>query len=280
MRSFSTTTLPPGSSFSSLPRNKRSPKQSLAERHAEELNEEDGEEEGLVSSGSGNEPATRRAHLTSDYDSSNESPRDGDPVLLPETGASVPRANAHQNSITLVEPLSGSETVRGCLLCGKKRSRESFERTHLVPPVWPNANPPPPAAPCIDSVGRYVTKDGLAYDIDELAVDPLLNLISEWDYPIFELREAAGDAILSEISYRIFLEAGLFDAFKIPLQVVLSFSCITRAECFPFQEFLNYFRALECGYKEKPCKCVEWNERLMIKLIFFATFCLASPRPQ
>lgn len=20
-----------------------------------------------------------------------------------------------------------------------------------------------------------------------------------------------------------------------------------------FQEFLNYFRALECGYKEKPC---------------------------
>ena len=219
MRSFSTTTLPLGSSFCSQPRNKRSPKQSLAEQRTEEVNEEEDEEANFVSSGSGDEPATRRAHLTSDYDSSNESPNDCDAAVLPESGVSVSRANTHQNSLPPAEATSGGETTRGCLLCGKKRSRASFESTHRVQAVWPNADPPPPAAARIDSFGRYVAKDGLAYDIDELAVDPLLNLISEWDYPIFELRDAAGDAILSEISYRIFLEAGLFEAFKIPLQV-------------------------------------------------------------
>lgn len=223
MRSFSTTTLPHGSSFSSIPRNKRSsPKQSLAEQRTEELDEEAEEEEAKsVSSGCGDEPQTRlRPHRISDCEIGSDSANICDALQDESTSGSVVNEHQSSNSSSERSPISG-ETTRGCLLCGKKRSRASFESTHIVPAVWPNTEPPPLAAARIDNLGRYVTKDGLAYDIDELAVDPLLNLISEWDYPIFELRDAAGDAILSELSYRIFLEAGLFDAFKIPLQVCL-----------------------------------------------------------
>lgn len=102
---------------------------------------------------------------------------------------------------------------------------------------WPNSDALVPVAPKLDSFGRFIVKDGETYDVDELAVDPILNLITEWDYPIFELKKVSGDAILSEMSYRIFYETGLLEAFKIPVQ-----------------EFLNFFRALECGYKENPCE--------------------------
>ena len=36
--------------------------------------------------------------------------------------------------------------------------------------------------------------------------------------------------------YRVFLEVGLFETFKIPVQ-----------------EFFNFFHALEMGYRDKPC---------------------------
>lgn len=226
MRSFSTTSLPLASPFACQQqvRNKRSPKQSLASQCTQELDEEDeeGEEEAqelkLTCDPPVAEEATAtRVHLTSDYDSSNESPNDFD-ATLPESRVTRTSFQRGDSTSSTAERTS-TEVVRACLLCGKKRTRASFESVHQVNAMWPNAEPPDPVTPHIDSFGRYVTKDGQAYDIEELAVDPLLNLISEWDYPIFELRDAAGDAILSEISYRIFLEAGLFDAFKIPLQV-------------------------------------------------------------
>jgi hypothetical protein len=170
-----------------------------------------------------------RTLLTSDYDSSNESPCDA------------------QVTVTDVDIYN---YVKGpCLLCGRKRTRASLESIHrrssypsslestARKACWPNTDAPPPLNHRLDSFGRFVVKDGQIYDLDELAVDPLLNLITEWDYPIFDLRDASGDAILSEMSYRIFYETGLLEAFKIPLQ-----------------EFLNFFRALECGYKEKPCE--------------------------
>lgn len=227
MRSFSTTALPLASPFTcQQQRNKRSPKQSLASQWTQELEEqeEEQEEEGevsklLISERSVDEESSSRVHLASDYNGSRESPNHCDPCV-PEARMTSCRSSLQrgESSSSMAEK-TGGETIRGCLLCGKKRTRASFESVHQVKAMWPNAKPPEPVTPNIDSFGRYVTKDGLAYDIEELAVDPLLNLISEWDYPIFELRDAAGDAILSEISYRIFLEAGLFDAFKIPLQV-------------------------------------------------------------
>lgn len=42
-----------------------------------------------------------------------------------------------------------------------------------------------------------------------------------------------------QVSYRLFEDTGLFEAFRIPVQ-----------------EFMNYFRALENGYRVIPC---EWN---------------------
>lgn len=85
-----------------------------------------------------------------------------------------------------------------------------------------------------------------------------------WDYPIFDLADQTQDTILSRVSklesraefyilqvawsntyaaltsqvaYKLFLETGLFETFRIPLP-----------------EFLTYFHALELGYRDKPCK--------------------------
>ncbi|GFU41804.1 hypothetical protein NPIL_389101, partial [Nephila pilipes] len=40
--------------------------------------------------------------------------------------------------------------------------------------------------------------NGHRFDLDVLDVDPLLNRINEWDYPIFDLKEQAKDLILSQ----------------------------------------------------------------------------------
>lgn len=175
--------------------------------------------------------------MTSDYDSSNESPNDYDIVSDGSRDSSC----------------ESRDFSKKCMLCGHTPSENTVTD---VKAIWPNVPPGPGVRENRDHHGRFIVKDGLAYDLEELTVDPLLNLISEWDYPIFELREAAGDAILSEISYRIFYEAGLLEAFKIPLQ-----------------EFLNYFRALECGYKEKPCKIILLFSFLMSMFSFHPSPC-------
>lgn len=43
-----------------------------------------------------------------------------------------------------------------------------------------------------------------------------------------------------QVSYRLFEDTGLFQTFKIPIQ-----------------EFMNYFHALENGYRDIPCKLVQ-----------------------
>ena len=43
--------------------------------------------------------------------------------------------------------------------------------------------------------------------------------------------------VVSQVSYRLFEDTGLFETFKIPVQ-----------------EFMNYFHALENGYRVIPCK--------------------------
>ncbi|CAM1302653.1 PDE3B (predicted) [Pycnogonum litorale] len=72
-------------------------------------------------------------------------------------------------------------------------------------------------------------------DLDNYSSHPLLDRMSEWDFPIFELQDVGPDHVLSQMCHRVFIEVGLFETFKIPLN-----------------EFLNYFRTLECGYQEKP----------------------------
>ncbi|XP_072045940.1 LOW QUALITY PROTEIN: cGMP-inhibited 3',5'-cyclic phosphodiesterase 3A-like [Amphiura filiformis] len=63
----------------------------------------------------------------------------------------------------------------------------------------------------------------------------LLDTLDEWDFPIFDLADLAGDRVLSQLAYRVFMDAGIFETFRLPVR-----------------EFTNYFRALEDGYWHKP----------------------------
>ncbi|XP_072165724.1 cGMP-inhibited 3',5'-cyclic phosphodiesterase 3A-like [Diadema setosum] len=63
----------------------------------------------------------------------------------------------------------------------------------------------------------------------------LLSQLDEWDYPIFTLSELSDNQVLSQVAYRLFSDAGIFETFRITIP-----------------EFMNYFRALENGYRHKP----------------------------
>ncbi|KAM6359211.1 cGMP-inhibited 3',5'-cyclic phosphodiesterase 3B isoform 3-T3 [Alca torda] len=68
--------------------------------------------------------------------------------------------------------------------------------------------------------------------------DSLIEKMSSWNFQIFDLVQEMGDQcgrILSQVIYTLFQDTGLFDIFKIPTQ-----------------EFMNYFRALENGYRDIP----------------------------
>ncbi|XP_060050455.1 cGMP-inhibited 3',5'-cyclic phosphodiesterase 3A [Erinaceus europaeus] len=74
-------------------------------------------------------------------------------------------------------------------------------------------------------------------------LDSVMEQLSTWNFPIFDLVEKIGRKCgrilsclsLSQVSYRLFEDMGLFEAFKIPIR-----------------EFMNYFHALEIGYREIP----------------------------
>ncbi|XP_054098108.1 cGMP-inhibited 3',5'-cyclic phosphodiesterase 3B isoform X9 [Callithrix jacchus] len=68
--------------------------------------------------------------------------------------------------------------------------------------------------------------------------DSLIEKMSNWNFPIFELVEKMGEKsgrILSQVMYTLFQDTGLLEIFKIPSQ-----------------QFMNYFRALENGYRDIP----------------------------
>ncbi|XP_074950818.1 cGMP-inhibited 3',5'-cyclic phosphodiesterase 3B [Phalacrocorax aristotelis] len=68
--------------------------------------------------------------------------------------------------------------------------------------------------------------------------DSLMEKMNNWNFPIFDLVQEMGDQsgrILSQVTYTLFRDTGLFEIFKIPTQ-----------------EFMNYFRALENGYRDIP----------------------------
>ncbi|KAM4720768.1 cGMP-inhibited 3',5'-cyclic phosphodiesterase 3B [Rhinophrynus dorsalis] len=68
--------------------------------------------------------------------------------------------------------------------------------------------------------------------------DSLLEKLDNWNFPIFDLVERMGGKtgrILSQVSYTLFQDTGLFELFKIPQR-----------------EFQNFFQALENGYRDIP----------------------------
>ncbi|XP_011480918.1 cGMP-inhibited 3',5'-cyclic phosphodiesterase A [Oryzias latipes] len=69
-------------------------------------------------------------------------------------------------------------------------------------------------------------------------LEPLMSQLNNWNFPIFSLVERTHGktgCILSQVSYRLFEDSGLFETFKIPIK-----------------EFMNYFHALENGYRDIP----------------------------
>ncbi|XP_062318541.1 cGMP-inhibited 3',5'-cyclic phosphodiesterase 3A isoform X2 [Osmerus eperlanus] len=69
-------------------------------------------------------------------------------------------------------------------------------------------------------------------------LEPMMTQLNNWNFPIFSLMEKTNGKcgrILSQVSYRLFEDTGLFETFKIPVQ-----------------EFMNYFHALENGYRDIP----------------------------
>ncbi|KAM9854992.1 cGMP-inhibited 3',5'-cyclic phosphodiesterase 3A-like [Aulostomus maculatus] len=69
-------------------------------------------------------------------------------------------------------------------------------------------------------------------------LEPLMSQLNNWNFPIFSLMEKTSGKcgrILSQVSYRLFEDTGLFETFKIPVK-----------------EFMNYFHALENGYRDIP----------------------------
>ncbi|XP_038549766.1 cGMP-inhibited 3',5'-cyclic phosphodiesterase A-like [Micropterus salmoides] len=69
-------------------------------------------------------------------------------------------------------------------------------------------------------------------------LEPLMSQLNNWNFPIFSLVEKTHSktgCILSQVSYRLFEDTGLFETFRIPVQ-----------------EFMNYFHALENGYRVIP----------------------------
>ncbi|NXN92496.1 PDE3B phosphodiesterase, partial [Rhinopomastus cyanomelas] len=68
--------------------------------------------------------------------------------------------------------------------------------------------------------------------------DSLMEKMNNWNFQIFDLVQEMGDQsgrILSQVTYTLFQDTGLFEIFKIPTK-----------------EFMNYFCALENGYRDIP----------------------------
>ncbi|CAL8375734.1 unnamed protein product [Arctogadus glacialis] len=69
-------------------------------------------------------------------------------------------------------------------------------------------------------------------------LEPLMSQLNNWNFPHLHLMEKTNGKcgrILSQVAYRLFEDTGLFATFKIPVQ-----------------EFMNYFHALENGYRDIP----------------------------
>ncbi|XP_022244163.1 cGMP-inhibited 3',5'-cyclic phosphodiesterase A-like isoform X2 [Limulus polyphemus] len=194
-------------------------------------------------------PFVRRVNITSDYESSNDSPSSCDNnnarIVLED---SIEGAGSAQSSILIPRSLDAQITtstdVSRCSFCGTRTgisgTKETIRHHELIfinDVLTPASNREIKQSPDIpgDVTFRGTLCDSLMYDLDVLHSDELLSRINEWDYPIFELQQKAGKCILSQMCYKVFLEVGLFEAFRIPLP-----------------EFLNYFHALETGYNDKP----------------------------
>uniref|UniRef100_A0A3B3T7A1 Phosphodiesterase n=1 Tax=Paramormyrops kingsleyae TaxID=1676925 RepID=A0A3B3T7A1_9TELE len=111
----------------------------------------------------------------------------------------------------------------------------------LLDPLAAPEVPPPLPRPCSCSLCEPQKNDKPILAPEPLVMDgldPLMAQLNNWNFPIFSLVEKTNGTcgcILSQVSCRLFEDMGLFETFRIPVR-----------------EFMNYFHALESGYRDIP----------------------------
>nr|XP_020480030.1 cGMP-inhibited 3',5'-cyclic phosphodiesterase A-like isoform X1 [Monopterus albus] len=88
-------------------------------------------------------------------------------------------------------------------------------------------------------------------------LEPLMSQLNNWNFPVFSLMERTSGKcgrILSQVAYRLFEDTGLFGTFQIPVK-----------------EFMNYFHALENGYRDIP-----YHNRVHATDVFHAVWYLTT----
>ncbi|XP_052244847.1 cGMP-inhibited 3',5'-cyclic phosphodiesterase 3A-like isoform X2 [Dreissena polymorpha] len=107
-----------------------------------------------------------------------------------------------------------------------------------ISPAYSNKSNIAQLAVATPSDSRVVnSKEQLVMDLSDVDTCKYLqvSMLNEWDYPIFSAASVHGNFILSKIAYKLFMEVGLFETFRIPVA-----------------PFMKYFHALELGYRDKP----------------------------
>ncbi|MEQ2202793.1 hypothetical protein XENOCAPTIV_015937, partial [Xenoophorus captivus] len=154
-------------------------------------------------------PYIRLTHGEGSIDKVDRIPRTEDQVVVSSDYDSTHEAN-HSDSSDVAHTEEDTEE-------GKKASQNVILHA-LIPPEDKPALAPEP----------LVMED----------LEPLMSQLNNWNFPIFTLMEKTNGKsgrILSQVSYRLFEDTGLFETFKIPVI-----------------EFMNYFHALESGYRDIP----------------------------
>ncbi|XP_064627396.1 cGMP-inhibited 3',5'-cyclic phosphodiesterase 3A-like isoform X2 [Lineus longissimus] len=162
----------------------------------------------------------QRLTVTSDYESSDSPSDHSDNITNTEEGGS------HRKEVPGTE-IKPDEAPRPQVTF--KEERKVIEEACSVPVIRHDHD-----SNFKNSVG---TLGALSVDLSNIDKYEHLYIskLNQWDYPIFDFSNDAQDTCLSKLAYKLFSEVGFFDTFRIPLP-----------------EFLNYFHALELGYREKP----------------------------
>ncbi|WAR07025.1 PDE3A-like protein, partial [Mya arenaria] len=176
-----------------------------------------------------------RKNITSDYESCNESPSSSD----------------HSDNIPASDEFSASPPKK--MVCGRpvdtssqlsrldddddddedEKSSTSVRKSPST--LYSNSN----VVRQLEKLDTVTVNsiDKLVVDMSDVDSSKYLQIstLNEWDYPIFDAAKTHGKFILSKVAYKLFTEVGLFETFRIPVAA-----------------FMNYFHALELGYRDKP----------------------------
>ncbi|XP_071114452.1 cGMP-inhibited 3',5'-cyclic phosphodiesterase 3A-like isoform X2 [Haliotis cracherodii] len=159
---------------------------------------------------------SKRFNITSDYESSDS-----------------PSSSDHSDNVGTNEELVGSPPKKQEVLRSPVETKTKTEERVPDPEGNEAVEAPEEEKSQVDGS----TENKLLFEVSEVEEAPLLQIsrLNDWDFPVFDLADSAGEFVLSKVAYKLFMEVGLFETFRIPLA-----------------EFINYFHDLELGYRIKP----------------------------